>query len=130
MTDNDRISGGQGSVKPEETLTEIVRSVAVNRDEHDSAPLRAAANGAFIRWLKELESSDSEEDQRILQFALESHGFESVNEFVGAFFDAGEPVMAARKNLDDLDLEEPDLDDEDLGFALMESDEDGGDDGQ
>lgn len=126
MKDNDRISGGQGSVKPEETLTEIVRSVAVNREEHDAAPLRAAANGAFIRWLKELESSDSEEDQRILRFALKSHGFESVNEFVDAFFDAGEPVMAARKNLADLDPEELDLADEDLGFSLME----GGDDGQ
>lgn len=126
MNENDRISGSQGSVKPEETITEIVRTVAVNREEHDSAPLRAASNGAFIRWLKEMESSDSEEDQRILQFALQSHGFKSVNEFVEAFFDAGEPVMAARKNLDDLDPEALDLDDEDVGFRLLE----GGDDGQ
>lgn len=128
MNENDRISGDQGSVKPEATLTEIVRTVAVNRESHDAAPLRAASNGAFIRWLKELESSDSEEDQRILQFALESHGFESVNEFVGAFFDAGEPVMAARKNIEDLDLEGLDLDDEDLGYSLMETEE-GDDDG-
>lgn len=101
---NDRISGDQGSVKPEETITEIVRTVAVNRESHDSAPLRAASNGAFIRWLKDMEQSESDEDQRILQFALETHGFGSVNEFVDAFSAAGEPVMAPRKNLEDVDL--------------------------
>jgi hypothetical protein len=108
--ENDRISGEQGSIKPEETLTDILRTVAYNREDADQAPMRAAANGALIRWLKETEASDIEADQRVLQFALEKHGFDSVNEFVDAFFGAGEPVMAAaRKDLADLDPEELEL---------------------
>lgn len=125
-TDNGRISGEQGSIKPEETLTEIVRTVAYNREDADKAPMRAAANGALIRWLKEMEASDIEADQRVLQFALEKEGFESVNEFVDAFFDAGEPVMAAaRKDLAELDPEELEIQD-DADFSLQEGgDEDG-----
>jgi len=63
--------------------------------------------------------------RKIQQIALESNGFESVNELAGALFDAGEPVMAAqRKNLDDPDLEELDMDDADVGFTLLEGGED------
>jgi hypothetical protein len=128
MEENDRISGEQGSIKPEATLTEIVRKVAYNRETNDSAPMRAAANGALIRWLKEMEATDIEEDKRVLQFALEQQGFDSVNELVDALFDAGEPVMAAkRQDLAELDVDpdELNLDDEDVGFSLTEADEDG-----
>lgn len=119
--EHDRISGDQGSIKPEATLTEIVRKVAFNRETNDSAPMRAAANGALIRWLKEMESSDIEADTDVLDFALDQHGFDSVNELVEAMFDAGEPVMAAARM--ELDTEELDLDDEDVGFRLMDSGE-------
>ena len=112
MNENDRISGEQGSIKPEATITDIVRKVAKNRETNEQAPMRAAANGALVRWLKEVESSDIEEDHRWLEVALETHGFDSVNELVDAMFEADEPVMAgARKDLADLDTEDLDLDD-------------------
>lgn len=107
MTQENRISGDQGSIKPEETLTDIVRTVAYNREDADEAPMRAAANGALIRWLKQMEATDIEADRRVLQFALEQEGFDSVNEFVDAFMAAGEPVMAAaRMDLGELDPED------------------------
>lgn len=121
--ENDRISGDQGSIKPEATLTDIVRKVAKNRETNEQAPMRAAANGALVRWLKEVESSDIEEDQRWLEVALESHGFDSVNDLADALFEAGEPIMAgSRQDLADLDPEELNLDD-DASFELQ----DGGD---
>ena len=127
MTENDRISGEQGSIKPEETLTDILRTVAYNREDSDQAPMRAAANGAIIRWLKEMEASDIEADQKVLQFALDQHGFDSVNEFVDAFMAAGEPVMAgARMDLADLDPEDLDLEDDGPAFELQDA---GGEDG-
>lgn len=120
MTENDRISGEQGSIKPEETLTDIVRSVAYNREDADSAPMRAAANGALVRWLKEMEASDIEADQTVLQFALDQHGFDSVNELVEAMFDAGEPIMAAaRMDLAELDPEDLAIEDQ-PEFELQE----------
>lgn len=126
--ENDRISGDQGSIKPEETITDIVRKVAYNRDA-DEAPMRAAANGALVRWLKELEDSDSEDDQRIVGFALEQHGFDSVNELVEAMFDAGEPIMAARR-MDLAELDPEDLNVEsDAEFELTEGDPHAGDSG-
>lgn len=127
MTENDRISGDQGSIKPEETITDIVRTVAYNRDDADTAPMRAAANGALVRWLKELEQSDIEADQRVLEFALDQHGFDSVNEFVDAFMAAGEPVMAgARMDLADIDPEELQIEGE-AAFDLQEPEEYTGD---
>ena len=124
--ENDRISGEQGSIKPEETLTDIVRTVAYNREDADQAPMRAAANGALIRWLKEMEASDIEADQRVLQFALEQHGFDSVNEFVDTFFGADEPVMAAaRKDLADLDPDDLKIEDR-ATFELQEPGEQDG----
>jgi hypothetical protein len=120
VTENDRISGEQGSIKPEETLTDIVRSVAYNREDADSAPMRAAANGALVRWLKEMEASDIEADQKVLQFALDQHGFDSVNELVEAMFDAGEPIMAAaRMDLAELDPEDMAIEDQ-AEFELQE----------
>ena len=124
--ENDRISGDQGSMKPEATLTDIVRKVAKNRDSNEQAPMRAAANAALVRWLKEVEASDIEEDQRWLDVALESHGFDSVNELVDAMFQAGEPIMAgARKDLKDIDPEDLNLDDAGFSAELTEADNDG-----
>ena len=123
--DNDRISGDQGSIKPEETLTDIVRKVAYNREDADQAPMRAAANGALTAWLKEMESSDIEADQKVLQFALDQHGFDSVNELVEAMFDAGEPIMAAaRMDLAELDPDDLAIEDQ-AEFELQEPEEDG-----
>lgn len=123
MEDNDRISGEQGSIKPEATLTDIVRKVAKNRETNDKAPMRAAANGALVRWLKEMESSDIEADTEVLEFALNRHGFDTVNELVDALFEAGEPVMAAvRKDLADLDPEELELGSE-ATFELQDPEE-------
>jgi len=129
MNENDRISGDQGSIKPEATITDIVRKVAKNRETNEQAPMRAAANGALVRWLKEVESSDIEEDHRWLEVALETHGFDSVNELVDAMFEADEPVMAGGRK----DLAEADLDPEELElgseatFDLRDPEEDLGD---
>ena len=121
MEDNDRISGDQGSIKPEETLTDIVRKVAKNRETNEQAPMRAAANGALVRWLKEVEGSDIEADQMDLEYALGKHGFDTVNELVEALFDAGEPIMAgSRMDLAEIDPEELDLQDGNPGFELSE----------
>lgn len=121
MEHNDRISGDQGSIKPEETLTDIFRKVAKNRETNSSAPMRAAANAALIRWLKEVEGSDIEADTLDLEYALGKHGFDSVNELVDALFEAGEPIMAgARQDLADLDPEDLDLNDENPTFELSE----------
>lgn len=108
MKKTDKISGNQGSIKPEETLTDIVRQVAYNRDD-GQARMRAAANGALIAWLSEMAQSDIEADQQILDFALQQHGFDSLNEFVDAFFKSGEPVMAARKDISDIEPEDLNL---------------------
>lgn len=128
MADNDRISGDQGSIKPEETLTDIVRSVAYNREDADQAPMRAAANGALIRWLKEMEASDIEADREVLEFALSQQGFDSVNDFVETFMEAGEPVMAPRR-LDLAELEPEDLNIEDQAEFELQEPEEGDEDG-
>lgn len=106
MNENDRISGEQGSVKPEETLTNIVRQVAYARADGEKGAMRAAANGAFLHWLAEFHTSEVEDDQDILEFALQQQGFESWDDFLEAFIDAMEPTMAARKNLEGVDLDE------------------------
>lgn len=102
--ENGRISGDQGSVKPEETLTNIVRQVAFTRADGERGAIRAAANGAFLNWLAQFATSEVEDDQEILDFALKQEGFDSWQEFVDAFHDADEPAMSARKNLEDVDL--------------------------
>jgi len=117
---SDRISGKQGSIKPEETITDIVRKVAKNRETNVQAPMRAAANAALIRWLKEVESSESEQDQAWLDVALASHGFDSVNELAAAMMDSGEPIMAGAT------LDISDIDPEKLNIASSMGDSDGG----
>jgi len=127
--ENSRISGDQGSIKPEATLTDIFRKVAKNRESNDAAPMRAAANAALIRWLKEVEGSDIEADTLDLEYALGKHGFSSVNELVDALFEAGEPIMAgARQELKNLDGDKIGMYDH-ASFELKDADE-GGDDGQ
>lgn len=121
MSQDERISGDQGSIKPEETLTDIVRTVAYQREDSGSAPMRAVANGAMIRWLKEMESSGVEQDREVLDFALQQQGFDSVNEFVDAFMDTGEPVMAAaRMDLADLNPEDLEVSDGNPSFELQD----------
>lgn len=104
MTEDERISGDQGSIKPEETLTDIVRTVASVRSD-ERGQMRAAANGALIRWLKALEAG-SEADYEVVELALSQHGFDSVNEFVDAFTDAGEPVMGYEHRTVEVDIED------------------------
>lgn len=105
MNKERRISGEQGSIKPEATLTEIVRQVAYTRTD-DPAPIRAAANGALIQWLKSLETDGTESDHETVQFHLNQHGFDSVTDLVDAMLEADEPIMAPRQNIEDIDIEE------------------------
>jgi len=101
MEEADRISGEQGSVKPEETLTDIVRQVAFARADGERGAMRAAANGAFMHWLAQFACSDVDQDQEILEFALKQQGFDSWEQFRDAFHQAGEPAMVARKRLEE-----------------------------
>ena len=115
---DERISGEQGSVKPEETLTDVVRQVAFARSDGKSGAMRAAGNGAFLNWLAQFAHSDVEDDREILEFALKQQGFDSWQEFVDAFHSTEEPAMSARKNLEDLDLEETLGIEDDADFSL------------
>lgn len=119
----DRISGEQGSVKPEETLTDIFRQVAYARSDGERGAMRAAANGALLNWLAQFHTSDVEDDQEILEFALKQNGFDSFDEFTDAFLGSGEAAMSFRMNLEDLDPEELEISDS-AEFELRDAGDD------
>lgn len=119
----DRISGEQGSVKPEETLTDVVRQVAFARSDGEKGTMRSAANGAFLNWLAQFAHSEVDDDQEILSFALRQQGFDSWEDFVESFHAADEATMSARKTLEELDVKETLGIEEEQNFNLMDPDE-------